>query len=191
MPKEKASELPADVKSRLSFKTLAAQEIDQLLSEDPFDLIFSNFGGLNCLSPKELQELTTTMKRLLTKNGRLVLVLMSRFCWWETLYFTAKLNWQKAWRRRSKLPIEAPLAEGITAKTWYYGPKTLSKVLTSEFKPKLQRPIGFFLPPSYIDPAFERIPKALDALWYLEKKISKSDWSAAMADHFLMEFEVD
>ena len=112
--KAKAKKLPSDIQQRLSFKTIAAEEVDQLTENGPFDLIFSNFGGLNCVSPANLRELAPKLEKILSPNGRLVLVLMSRFCWWETLYFLAKRNWKQAWRRRSKTAVDAPLAEGVT-----------------------------------------------------------------------------
>ena len=157
----KTKELPVEIQNRLTFETIAAEDLNQLKVEKPFDLIFSNFGGLNCVSPNELRDLTPKLSKNLSSNGRLVFVLMSRFCWWETLYFLVKGNWTQAWRRQSKTPIEAPLAEGVTAQTWYYSPLGLSKLLKNNFSSEQQRPIGFFLPPSYLDNAFKRFFKWL------------------------------
>lgn len=187
--KAKASQLPDEVKKRLTFKTLAVQGIDQLTKEEPFDLVFSNFGGLNCISPEEMQKLSAQLLKILTPTGNLAFVIMSSFCWWESLYFLAKFNWKQAWRRRSKTAVEAPLAEGITAKTWYYSPREIERLLSPSLLQAKTTPVGFFLPPSYLDPAFKKTPKILDALGELENKISGRKWLAASADHFLIEFQ--
>jgi len=187
--KKKASQLPSDTGKRLTFKTLAVQEIEQLREEKPFDLIFSNFGGLNCISPNEMSRLSSILHQLLVPNGQLALVLMSRFCWWESLYFLAKFNWKQAWRRRSKTAVEAPLAEGITAKTWYYSPREIERLLSPSLEQVKTTPVGFFLPPSYLDPAFKKWPKGLNILERMERQVCGLGILAASADHFFITFK--
>lgn len=72
--------------------------------EKKFDLIFSNFGGLNCISPEQLSSLSSTMSGLLKTNGRLVTVTMPPLCMWELFYFSLKLHLKKALRRWNKKP---------------------------------------------------------------------------------------
>lgn len=178
-----------DSGNSLGFKTIAIENIDQLSNQAPFDLIFSNFGGLNCVSPDNMQRLVPELTKLLTPKGRLVFVIMSRFCPWESFYFLAKRNWTQAWRRQRKKPVDAPLGDGITIPTWYYSPKMMAKMLDASFQLAQQRPIGFFIPPSYLDPAFEQRPKTLSLLWAMEKFCSKIEWIAPAADHFLIELK--
>ncbi len=65
----------------------------------PFDLMLSNFGGLNCLSPDEIRQLNTNLQTVMAPGAVLALVVMSRFSWWETLYFLLKGKPRTAFRR--------------------------------------------------------------------------------------------
>lgn len=186
---EKSLSLDEKTRNRLHFKTIAAEDIEQLSGQGPFDLIFSNFGGLNCVSPDDLRRLVDKLAKLLSPNGRLVFIIMGRFCPWESMYFLAKRNWKEAWRRQRKTAVNAPLGDGITIPTWYYSPKMMINIFRPSFQLKQQRAIGFFLPPSYLDPAFDHRPRALSLLWKAEKMCNEFEWLAAAGDHFLIEFE--
>ena len=59
---------------KVDFQVLDINVIHEL--SDQYDLIFSNFGGLNYLSPKELQAFFEKAKTRLTSNGKLMLVIM-------------------------------------------------------------------------------------------------------------------
>ena len=187
---KKAQSLDVATRKRLQFMPLAIEEIDQLKNQAPFDLVFSNFGGLNCVSQEGLKILSSNLKKLLLPNGRLVFIIMSRFCPWESMYFLAKRNWKQAWRRRNKSAVDAPLGDGVTIPTWYYSPKNMMNVFGSSFQFSTQRPIGFFIPPSYLDPAFEHRPKTVELLWKMEKNCNHFNWLAPISDHFLIEFKL-
>ena len=129
----------------------------------PFDLMLSNFGGLNCLSPDEIRQLNTNLQTVMAPGAVLALVVMSRFSWWETLYFLLKGKPRTAFRRRNRGSVIARLDAETTIPTWYYAPKELSRLL-SGFQIKRCRPVGFWLPPSYLDPFFRDQPRWLKAL---------------------------
>ncbi len=67
-----------------------------------YDLIFSNFGGLNCLSPRELNNFMSTALNLLAPKGFLIAVIMGRKTLWERFYFWIKKDYQESKRRRNK-----------------------------------------------------------------------------------------
>ncbi|MEM6725049.1 MAG: class I SAM-dependent methyltransferase, partial [Bacteroidota bacterium] len=90
-----AEEMVAQTQAKLldtdsEAKVLDLNAIEQMENEGPFDLIFSNFGGLNCLSPGELSAFAHKLPALLKPNGRFIAVVMPDFCAWETTYFLAK-----------------------------------------------------------------------------------------------------
>lgn len=153
----------------------------------PYDLLFSNFGGLNCLSPEEIRQWNDQLRTLITDKGLLILVVMSRFSWWETLYFLLKGKPRAAFRRLSRKPVEARLDANTTIPTWYYGPTELSGLLP-DYRVKKCAPVGFWLTPSYLDPFFRRRPGWLRLLNRLEKK-SAAAWLAPAADHFFLLLE--
>ncbi len=155
------------------------------LSEGPFDLIFSNFGGLNCAPP---QTLDTVWKNLLDKlnpGGQLVLVVMGRFCAWETLYFLLKINPTQAFRRLRHEAVVARLDQNTSVDTWYYSPGEISAGLPADYILSKAQPIGFWLPPSYLDPFFAKMPRLLRVLHWLEKHAVAS-WMARASDHYLL-----
>lgn len=186
--RQKAAKLTGEEQQRIRFQTLAAQDVLQLKAQAPFDLVFSNFGGLNCISPQAFQQLAADLNQLLAPGGQAVFVIMSRFSWWETAYFLAKANWKAAWRRRSQTPIDAPLAEGLSVKTWYYSPTEVADLMYPYFRLNQKQGIGFTIPPSYLDPFFAKRPKLLNWLWTVEQRLVQWPFLAAQSDHFLLHF---
>ena len=168
----------------ISFQTCSFAEIEQL-PEGNFDLIFSNFGGLNCVSPEELSRLGPVFTQKLKPGGRFIAVVMSRFCWWEILYFLLKMKPKAAFRRFSKKPLDARLDAQTSVSTWYYSPLEFQKHLHFKGQAIAVKPIGFWLPPSYLNPFFEKHLRWLGALNILEQNFAPS-WLAPAADHFFL-----
>ena len=182
----KRQQLTVEQQGRLQLQTLSATDLSSLEEEAPFDLIFSNFGGLNCLSPQELTNFLQDATKLLRPGGHLVMVIMGRFCWWESLYFTLKGNWQKAWRRRKRTATDAPLDEHTSIPTWYYSPSDFTTQAPKSLTQKQLNPIGFWVPPSYLDPFFAKRPKVLQFLQRLEEKTKRFAGLARGADHYFL-----
>lgn len=149
-----------------------------------FGLVFSNFGGLNCLSPDDLRRLRAQLAQHLAPGGCFAAVVMGRFCIWETFYFLSKGRFRQAFRRWNGGPVAAPLALGHTVQTWYYSPREFAR-----FFPGLTiqsiRPVGICLPPSYLEPFFARFPRLLNLLHRLERHLTAPLWAKA-ADHYLI-----
>jgi Methylase involved in ubiquinone/menaquinone biosynthesis len=159
------------------------------LQESGFDVVFSNFGGINCASPGELAELGAAIATKLKPGGQLVCVAMGRFCAWESFYFLTKGSWGEAFRRMRRGSVEANAGSGNRVHTWYYGPGELRRHLNlpGSRTPWL-RPIGFWLPPSYLGRFFAKRPAMLRFLNFLEQKMSFPALAWA-SDHYLMELE--
>ncbi|NMH86662.1 class I SAM-dependent methyltransferase [Flavivirga algicola] len=177
----KAKETPKN----LDFKIQDINTISSQTFQTQFDLIFSNFGGLNCLSKKELEAFIKTSKDLLTPNGKLVFVIMPRFCIWERLYFYLKGDLTNAKRRRSNKSVLANI-DGIKVPTWYYNPKEIISLAKPQYKPEKIKPIGISVPPSYLEASFISKRPLLDLLIGIEK-IFNFSFLAKYADHFLIE----
>jgi ubiquinone/menaquinone biosynthesis C-methylase UbiE len=166
---------------KVSVQVCAFAEL-QSLPSGHFDLIFSNFGGLNCISPKELAQLWPVLRSKLKPGGQIAAVIMGKFCLWETLYFLLKLKPKEAFRRLGTSPVEARLDAQSAVKTWYHPPPQPS---VSGLAHTQAYPIGFWLPPSYLDPFFSRHPKALRLLNFLERYCCPR-WLAWGSDHYLL-----
>ncbi len=144
-------------------------------------VIFSNFGGLNCLSPEALARFGRDAAALLPSGGTLALVMISGFCGWETLYFLAKGRWRTAFRRLSSGPVEARLDATTTVATWYYSPRRLRQALP-DFKTVSLDPVGIWLPPSYLDGTLGRFASLLG---WLERRCRWRGFAWA-SDHYLI-----
>ncbi len=158
-------------------------------NNESFDLIFSDFGGLNCLSPAQLKNLSTQCSSLLNKNGKLILVVMGRFCYMETFYFLLKGKWRSAFRRRSKLPVNAKLDAQTTIPTWYYSPAQLKMIFNEQFKYSGKHPVGISIPPSYLEPFIKKHKKLRELLFWKDKQLRRFNFLAGIADHYLIEFK--
>jgi len=149
-----------------------------------FDLIFSNFGGLNCLSPIRLELFFKNASELLSENGQLVLVIMPRDTKWEQSYFLAKADFRNVFRRKKNSVIAN--VEGQKVLTYYYNPKETQAMACDYFDTDKISPIGFFVPPSYLEPFFSTRSKLFGVLETFESRIK--DWSflAKHSDHYFM-----
>ena len=174
----------AGLAEKASARCSTFSEIAQI-PESNFDLIFSNFGGLNCVSPTELGHLGPIFAQKLKPGGKFIAVVMSRFCWWEILYFLLKLKPKAAFRRFRREPVKARLDEYTTIDTWYYSPAEFQKNLQFKGLGTKAIPVGFWLPPSYLNPFFEKRPRLLAFLNFLEKHAAPS-WLAFAGDHYLI-----
>lgn len=166
------------------------QTLADALSGQKFDLIWSNFGGFNCLNAHEIKAASNSIANLLNPGGQFVAVVMGKICIWESLYFLAKLKPSQAFRRLKRGPIPARLAEGIYQDTYYYSPKEFEQLCAGEFQPLRRLAVGAFLPPSYLDPFFQKHPKLLRQMARWEKNSSEKRFPASFSDHFLLAFEL-
>ncbi len=155
-----------------------------------FDLIFSNFGGLNCLSVQELKNLSNDLSPLMNSGGRLVAVVMPKSCLWENFYFAAKLEWGKVFRRNTNkmLPVNVGTHD---IPTWYFSPEEINSIFSGNFRKVAQKPIGFTVPPSYMEPFFRNRKKALNVLSSIENNINGIVGLASFSDHFLIDLKFE
>src|SRR5665213_3366057 len=71
------------LENAISTECCSFTRLDTLENKGPYDLIFSNFAGLNCTG--ELSGVLKGFDGLLNPGGLVVLVVMPKFCLWETL----------------------------------------------------------------------------------------------------------
>lgn len=169
----------------LSFKQIDFLWLKDELRDKKFNLIFSNFGGLNCISAQEMKILCTDFDKLLEPNGKLFLVLMGRNCWWEQRYFLRKGDKQKAYRRFSQQGVDTAI-NGLEFKTWYYTPEEVERLFAPHFKIEKLLPVGLFVPPSYLENFFSRRLFFLGLLKGLDNVLGRFSFFANNADHFVI-----
>ena len=168
----------------ITFKTQDINTLKATTFEQKFDLVFSNFGGLNCLSPDQLQTFLKLAPALLKPSGIISLVLMPKKCIWERVYFLAKAQFKNAFRRNTKQGIPVQV-EGTAVTTWYYNPQQINHFSKHYFKPLGIAPIGIAIPPSYLEPFFKTKKVVFKLLKKVETYLTSSFW-AAYADHYII-----
>jgi SAM-dependent methyltransferase len=153
-----------------------------------YDRVWSNFGGLNCLSPEALRRLSQELAPLLADGGQFTAVVMGRFCFWEIFYFLLKGQRKRAFLRFRQESVPVALSPDRNAvETWYYTPSEFC-LCFPDFKVGKVSPVGFWLPPSYVEPFFKKHAVLAKVLHFLEKHCTFW-WMSSGADHFLVHFK--
>jgi ubiquinone/menaquinone biosynthesis C-methylase UbiE len=144
-----------------------------LPTDKKYDLIFSNFGGFNCISKERLMKLDTELHQILNPNGRLIIVFMSKWSLVEFIYFSLRLNFKKAFRRikgksyYGKLPI------------YYYSQETTEHIFSS-FNLQSKLSVGKLLSGEYMNKWAPKLG--------VKESLSTSPNALFGADHILFNF---
>jgi len=170
----------------IRFEIADLKELHQNLSS-PFTLLFSDFGGLNCLSPLELKKFSKNIAPYISDKGKLVLVIMGKKCLWENFLFLKQKD-KRFKRRNTDQGIKTQINETYFH-TYYYSPSDIAEIFSTAFTKKLVRPIGLFVPPSYFNPYFKNKRWLLNILNFLEKITGSLPFTSNYADHYLVILE--
>jgi hypothetical protein len=103
---------------------------------------------------------------------------------WEQFYFLAKARFSSAFRRKKEFVIANVDGEKVT--TFYYNPKDIVNLANANFEIKTINPIGFFIPPSYLESFFRNKAKLISFLNTLEKGIKNWSFLSKYADHYFI-----
>lgn len=177
------------MQNKISSHYLDLDSFNETLFDKKFDLVFSNFGGLNCINPESLQTLMEKLPTILNPGGRFIGVVMPKFCAWETVFFLLRFQLKKAFRRLTAKETFSDL-HGPNLKTWYYHPSQLKTWSKENFKLVSLRPIGVALPPAYLERFFSVRKRWLLGLNKIENKLSKSSLFSAMADNYIIDLQL-
>jgi ubiquinone/menaquinone biosynthesis C-methylase UbiE len=157
---------------RISIEPCSFTKLDQLKERGPYDLIFSNFAGLNCTD--ELDKVLGSFSSLLKPGGRVVLVVLPSFCLWETLLLF-KGKFRTAFRRWFARKGVSSHVEGHYFKCFYYPPSYIVSTLGKSYEPEGLEGLCTIVPPSYIEHFAERHPRLYRFLQRSEDRL-KGGW---------------
>jgi hypothetical protein len=171
--------------AEIDFYQLSFQEIgkDKKLPESNF--LFSNFGGINCLTRFELKEFVSSVSQKQKSNDQLAWVIIPKHCLWESVYLFVKGKWSKLGRRNTDNSVSVEV-EGEQVPTFYYSPQEVSELLEKDYTIQLIKPIAFFLPPSYLEPFFSKNKWFLHILNNFEKLLGNFSFLANRSDHYII-----
>jgi SAM-dependent methyltransferase len=187
MTKEKINNL--GLSNFVTTKKLDLTNPSEFDFEQKFDIVFSNFGGLNCVDEESLNNLSVVLSGILNDRGRIIFVLMPKFSLWDSFYFLMKIQLTKVFRRASSKPLNVNF-NGGNVQTFYYSPKEIANIFGNKFKVRDIKPVGFFIPPSFLNKFFLKKKKTLRMLDAIENTVSNFSSLANFSDHFLIDMEL-
>jgi len=96
---------------------LSAEEVPRKFPPDSFDVLFSNFGALNCIA--DLPGLLPQLAALLAPGVIMVVCLLGKYPFWEMTAAGARLRFRTALRRLSRGAVLAAVGDRKVP-VWYY-----------------------------------------------------------------------
>ncbi|MBP6532111.1 MAG: class I SAM-dependent methyltransferase [Bacteroidia bacterium] len=170
-----------DLKRSISTQQCSYTELPKF-AEGPFDVVFSDFGGLNCIS--DLTPVVEGVKKNLKSGGIVTLVVMPKICPWEIL-LALKGNFKVAFRRFKKDGAESHL-EGQYFKTFYFSQAYIRKVFGEEFSLVKLEGLCSFVPPPYFEFFPKKLKKTFKILTRVENAVRFMYPFNRAADHFII-----
>lgn len=174
-----------NLEHHVSYEQCSFTDLNNLKDKGPYDLIFSNFAGLNCTN--QLSVVLDSLPALLKPGGMVTLVLLPGFCLWEfLLIFKGRLR--TATRRFTGKKGANAHVEGILFKCWYYRPERIIRHLSDSFYLLSTEGLCTFVPPSYFVGFANKRPRLYRALIKLESYF-KNRWPwKYIGDYMILSF---
>ena len=173
------------LEKKISFESCSFTTLDKLKNQGPYDLIFSNFAGLNCTA--ELGKVLDSLSPLLNPGGLVTMVILPPFCLWESMLFF-KGKFRTATRRFFSSGGRKARIEGNYFTCWYYTPSFVIKRMSHSFDLLDLEGLCSVVPPSYIENFGEKYPAIFRFLKKKEAQFkNKKPWKY-IGDYFIISF---
>jgi len=168
---------------QISSEICSFTSLENLNDKGPYDLVFSNFAGLNCTN--ELDKILGSFDSLLKSRGIVTLVILPSFCLWESL-LVFKGAFKTAFRRFfSKKGVRAHI-EGQYFTCWYYNPSYIIRHLKGSFELLGIEGLCTIVPPSYIEGFAEKYPAVYKFLKEKEDRWKKKWPWRLIGDYYII-----
>lgn len=175
------------VESRIEFRRLPLDDLQKknLLHElGRFDLVFSNFDGLNCIVDPGIPMIA--LADLLTEKGSAIFVYMPPVCAMEIVVNLLRLRFRRAFGRLVRDGIEVHIGKGLRMRTRFHSVRTVTRALPRGIDCRSVRAIGLFLPPTSMRRLYERCPRFFNGLERLTSPLRSFPPFNRMGDHVLL-----
>ena len=174
-----------NVQKSISCELRSFTDLENLSDKGPYDMIFSNFAGLNCTN--ELDKVLLSLNSLLKPGGIVTLVLLPKFSLWEFLLLF-KGKFKPAFRRFSGEKGSKAHIEGEYFRCWYYNPSFIKKRLRNSFTLIGIEGLCSIVPPSYLHGFAEKYPSFFRKLVKHEEEL-KTRWPwKVIGDYYIISF---
>jgi len=168
---------------KITHELCSFTELEGLQNKGPYDLIFSNFAGLNCTG--ELDKVLHSFSSLLNSSGIVTLVILPKFCLWESMMFL-RGEFRTAFRRFfSSKGVKAQI-EGEYFTCWYYNPSYIIYAMQNSFEVISVEGLCTLVPPSYLENFPAKRPSLFN--WLKEKESRwKNKWPwKSIGDYYII-----
>lgn len=152
------------------------------LPEDSYDIILSNFGGLNCTP--DLRPVLLRCNELLHPDGRLILVVMPSVSIWEIISGSSRLQFRRAFRRMRKNP--SVHINNSQVPVYYHSLRSIRSASCNLFEIETARGLNVLSPPPYSRRFASKHPYVSEALHRLDNMAGKIPMIRTMGDHLLV-----
>ncbi|MBI4428018.1 MAG: methyltransferase domain-containing protein [Ignavibacteriales bacterium] len=153
------------------------------LSGCTFDLVLSNFGGLNCVP--SLQIAGAQIAAITRQSGFFIATVMPPLCLWEVLAGMARMDFKSAFRRLHTSVMATGFPGGTFAVS-YYSPHKFAATMRQWFEVKLIRGFNVFSPPPHATRFRTSHPLFSQFLADIDKRAARLPLARSMGDHYLM-----
>jgi hypothetical protein len=153
------------------------------LAESNFDLVLSNFGGLNCAN--DLKTVGSEVVSKLKPNGYFIAVVMPPFSLWESAAFGAGGRFREALRRIHARGAKTRL-NGQTLRVYYHSPGRIAQELADGFATIRVIGLNIFSPPAQAKKFIARFPELTSWLETIDSLVCRLPLLRSMGDHCLL-----
>jgi ubiquinone/menaquinone biosynthesis C-methylase UbiE len=152
---------------RVSVQECSFMELDRVQGR-PFDAVFSNLGGLNCIP--DLSQVIAQMPKILRPGGIITWVLMPPVCLWE-LVEVFRGNFRLALRRLSRQGTRSHL-EGLYFDVYYFPPRRVLEWFGTDYTFLELEGLSVLTPTAESKNLAKRFPRLYNALARLDDALS-------------------
>jgi ubiquinone/menaquinone biosynthesis C-methylase UbiE len=171
------------LETKITHELCSFTKLEELQNKGPYDLIFSNFAGLNCTG--ELDKVLHSFSSLLNVAGMVTLVILPKFCLWESM-MVLRGEFKTAFRRFfSSNGVKAQI-DGEYFTCWYYSPSYIKNAMLNSFEVISVEGLCTLVPPSYLENFPKKRPRLYN--WLKKKEIKlKSKWPwRSIGDYYII-----
>lgn len=150
-----------------------------------FDLVFSNFDGLNCVP--DLSFLPAALGSILAPGGEAIFVFMSRICAAEIVGFGLRGKFSRAFARLRRGGLPVNIGAGVSMMTWFHTTRSLLRLFRKGgFRIVAVRGVGLAAPPTSMRDFYGRHLPFFRKLERLDDILSPYFPFNRMGDHLLL-----
>ena len=171
----------SEMADRFTAQQLSFTQLEQT-KYAPFDGVFSNFGGLNCISDPSI--VARGVRYVLKPGGRVIWVIMPPICPWE-LAQVFRGHRRTATRRLRRGGVMANV-RGAQVMTYYFTPRQIRQALSPDFRVESLRSFSLFCPPMYMQGFSRRFPRLTENLKRLDEHLGRLPLLNTWGDFFIL-----